>query len=334
MTFSPEMTQLGQSDIQISTIALGTWAIGGSMWGGTDARDSIRTILTALNQGINLIDTAPVYGFGQSEELVGKALKEYNDRDHVIVATKAGLEWDKSGKVFRNASRSRIRKEVDDSLRRLQTDYIDLYQIHWPDPVTPHEETAQTLNELVQAGKIRTIGVSNYSPSEMDAFKAVSPIASIQPPYNLFERAIDDTVLPYAHQQNMTVLSYSAICRGLLSGRVTAHREYAGDDLRKYDPKFTEPRVHQYVAAVEELNTFAKTHYQKTVLELALRWVLDRGTVALWGARTPEQLTPVSSVWGWHIAPEHMREIDAIVDRHITDPVGPDYLAPPVRTVV
>lgn len=331
-TLVPSGYTSGDEPLEVSKVALGTWALGGSMWGGTDQEQSVKTILTALDQGINLIDTAPVYGFGRSEEFVGHALKEYKDRDHVVIATKAGLDWDPLGRVFRNASRNRIREEVDSSLRRLQTDYIDLYQIHWPDPTTPHEETAQTLNELVQAGKIRAIGVSNYSTSDMAEFSKHTTITTIQPPYNLFERDAEQEVIPYATENHISVLSYSAICRGLLSGKVTEAREYHGDDLRKYDPKFTEPLVHQYIKAVQALEQFAYQHYQKSILEFSLRWVLDQGTIALWGARKPEQLNALSHIWDWHIAPEHMAEIDQIIEHCIESPISsPDYLAPPLR---
>ena len=177
-------------------IALGTWAIGGWMWGGSDDQESIRTIQSAIDRGITIIDTAPVYGFGHSEEIVGKALAEGGRRQNVVIATKVGLDW-RDGQPFRNGSKTRIRKEIEDSLRRLQTDVIDIYQVHWPDTNTPIEETAQALAELYRAGKIRAIGVSNFSPAQMDAFRAVAPLHTAQPPHNLFEREAEKDVLPY-----------------------------------------------------------------------------------------------------------------------------------------
>jgi aryl-alcohol dehydrogenase-like predicted oxidoreductase len=170
-----------------SRVALGTWAIGGWMWGGSDDRESIRTIHRALDLGINIIDTAPVYGFGHAEEVVGKALAERGGRENVIIGTKVGLDW-RDGQPFRNGSRTRIQREIEDSLRRLRSDVIDIYQVHWPDPKTPIEETAGVLAELYRAGTIRAIGVSNFSPAQMDSFRAAAPLHAAQPPHNLFER--------------------------------------------------------------------------------------------------------------------------------------------------
>jgi aryl-alcohol dehydrogenase-like predicted oxidoreductase len=205
---------IGKSALTTSRIGLGTWAIGGWMWGGTDEAQSIATIRSAVERGITLIDTAPAYGFGRSEEIVGKALVEGSLRDKVQIATKVGLAW-RDGKVFRDSRPARIRKEIEDSLRRLRTDYIDLYQVHWPDLETPIAETARTLEDSRRQGKVRAIGVSNYSPAQMDAFRAVASLDAVQPPYNLFEREIDKAVLPYAKRTGLTVLSYGALCRGL-----------------------------------------------------------------------------------------------------------------------
>jgi aryl-alcohol dehydrogenase-like predicted oxidoreductase len=312
-----------------SRIGLGTWAIGGSQWGGSDAREAIRTIQSAVDQGISLIDTAPAYGFGLSEELVGQALRTAGRRGRAIIATKVGLEWI-NGKLYRNSSPERIRQEVEDSLRRLGTDYIDLYQVHWPDPSVPIEETAGTLGKLLAEGKIRAIGVSNYTVEQIALFRAVAPIHAVQPPFNLFERAAERYVIPYARLQGMTVLAYGALCRGLLTGTITNTTKFQGDDLRKAgDPKFQQPRLGQYLAAVAQLEELACDRYGKSVLALAVRWVLDRGnTIALWGARRPEQLAPVAEVMGWHINGGTMEEIDGILRDTIRDPVGPEFMAP------
>ncbi len=232
-----ETTRLQGIDIDASRIVLGTWAIGGWMWGGSDEEESIRTIHAALDQGINVIDTAPVYGFGRSEEIVGKALARRGGRDRLVIATKVALEW-RDGKVFRNATAVRIEAEIEDSLRRLGTDTIDLYQVHWPDPLVPIEETAAAMAKLHRQGKIRAIGVSNYSPEQMDLFRQAAPLQSCQPPYNLFERQIERDVLPYCKEKGIALLAYGALCRGLLSGKMTADRKFEGDDLRKIDPKF------------------------------------------------------------------------------------------------
>jgi aryl-alcohol dehydrogenase-like predicted oxidoreductase len=325
-----EFVDVPGTSFRASRIALGTWAIGGWMWGGTDESDAIRTIHAALDRGINLIDTAPVYGFGRSEEIVGKALAESGRREHVLIATKAGLDW-KNSQPFRNATRQRISTEIDDSLRRLRTDVIDLYQVHWPDPNIPIEETATALADLKKAGKIRAIGVSNFSSAQMDAFRSVAPLHTAQPPYNLFERAIERDVLPYCRDKNMVTLAYGSLCRGLLSGSMTRQTQFSGDDLRKSDPKFQAPRFAQYLEAVEKLDRFAQENYGKRVIHLAVRWILNRqeSSIALWGARRPDQLAPVSDVAGWRIEPSAMAEIDRILSGTIVNPVGPEFMAPP-----
>jgi aryl-alcohol dehydrogenase-like predicted oxidoreductase len=313
----------------VSRIGLGTWAIGGWMWGGADDSASIATLRGAVERGINLIDTAPVYGFGHSEEMVGPARAGLRDR--AVIATKGGLEWAGEG-VRRNSSPQRLRREVEDSLRRLRTDRIDLYQIHWPDPLVPIEDTARTLEALQREGKILAVGVSNYSPEQMDAFRAVLPLASVQPPYNLFERAIERDVLPYAREHGLAVLAYGALCRGLLSGRMTVDTTFGADDLRASDPKFRRPRFDQYVRATKELEAMARIRYDKPVLALAIRWVLDSGpTIALWGARRPEQLDGVDEACGWRLSDADMADIDDLLEKNILDPVGPEFMAPRAR---
>jgi aryl-alcohol dehydrogenase-like predicted oxidoreductase len=316
----------------VSRVGLGTWAIGGWMWGGTDEKDSIAVIRRALDSGVNLIDTAPVYGFGASEEIVGKALAD-GYRHKAVIATKVALEWH-DGAVFRNSSPARIRQEVEDTLRRLRTDYIDLYQVHWPDPLVPIEETAAVLDDLRKQGKVRALGVSNFSPAQMDAFRRVAPLSATQPPYNLFERDIDRDVLPYAKQHGLVALAYGALCRGLLAGRIGNETRFDGDDLRQRDPKFREPRREQYVAAVQALSVFARDNFDKSVLALAVRWVLDRGpTIALWGARRPSQLDGVEDVFGWRLDEKAFEQIDAILAQYVKDPVGPEFMAPPQRVL-
>ena len=326
-----ETVEIPGAGLVTSRIGLGTWAIGGWMWGGTDEAESIRAIRAAIDLGITLIDTAPAYGFGRSEELVGRAIAERGARDRVLIATKVGLEW-RDGQVFRNASPARVRKEVEDSLRRLRTDHIDVYQVHWPDPLVPVEETAEVLRRLFGQGKIRAIGVSNFSPDQMTAFRSAAPLHVVQPPYNLFERQIEADVLPYAERHDLTVLAYGPLCRGLLTGRMRRDTTFAGDDVRGSDPKFLPPRYPQYLKAVEALDALARRRYGKSVLALAVRWVLEQGpTVALWGARRPEQLAPIRDVLGWHLDDETRRAIDQILLTTVTDPIGPDFMAPPAR---
>jgi aryl-alcohol dehydrogenase-like predicted oxidoreductase len=321
-----EFVEIPGTGLKVSRVALGTWAMGGWMWGGTDQRESIATIHTALNQGINLIDTAPVYGFGVSEEIVGAALDR--KRTQAVIATKTGLEW-RDGKVYRNATRARIVQEVDDSLRRLRTDYIDIYQVHWPDPLVPVEETAEAMLSLYEQGKIRAIGVSNFSVDQMERFRRVAPLHVLQPPYNLFERAIEDKILPYCRANHIVTLGYGALCRGLLSGRMRPDTKFEGDDLRRIDPKFQPPRFAQYLDAVRQLDELAQRRFHRRVIHLAVRWMLDQGiSVALWGGRHPDQVEAALGVAGWSLNAVHRALIELIVNTAVRDPVGPEFMAP------
>jgi aryl-alcohol dehydrogenase-like predicted oxidoreductase len=328
-----ELADIPGTSLKVSPVAIGTWAIGGWMWGGTDEVESISTIRAALEHGINVIDTAPVYGFGRSEEIIGKAIAEAGLRSRVLIATKVGLEW-QSGKVFRNASRTRILREIEDSLRRLRTDHIDIYQVHWPDPLVPVEETAEVMQTLFKQGKIRAIGVSNFSVDQMERFRRVAPLHVLQPPYNLFERGIEADLLPYCRKNKIAMLGYGALCRGLLSGRMRPDTVFNGDDLRRNDPKFQKPRFLQHLAAVQKLDRLAQERFGKRVIQLAVRWMLDQGiTTALWGARHPDQLRPVDEVAGWRLDAAAKAEIDRILRETITDPVGPEFMAPPSRSL-
>jgi aryl-alcohol dehydrogenase-like predicted oxidoreductase len=326
-----EHVLIDQLGARASRIGLGTWAMGGLLWGGTDEEQSVRTILAALDRGITLIDTAPAYGFGRAEEIVGMALARSGRRRDVILATKTGLDWHQ-GKLFRNSSPERILQQVQESLRRLQTDYLDLYQIHWPDPLVPIEQTAEAMDKLYDRGLIRAVGVSNYSPEQMDLFRQIAPLHTSQPPYNLFERQAENDVLPYCQEEGITLLAYGGLCRGLLTGKMRPDTPFAGDDLRQRDPKFQQPRYSQYLEAVRRLDQLAQERFGKRVLHLAVRWILDHGAgVALCGARRPEQTEWVSEVMGWTVDPETKQLIDGILKETIHDPVGPEFMAPPAR---
>ncbi|MBV8222051.1 MAG: aldo/keto reductase [Candidatus Eremiobacteraeota bacterium] len=323
---------MDKTSIQASRVGMGTWAIGGDLWGGSDDNESIATVHSALDRGITLFDTAPGYGEGHSEEVVGRALR--GRRDKAIIATKVGLEWLPSHAVVRNSTPVRIQKELDDSLRRLQTDRIDLYQIHWPDHSTPLEETAHAMQRLLDAGKIRAIGVSNFSIQEMDRFRKATPLHTCQPPLNLFERAAENDILPYAREHAMTALTYGALCRGLLSGTMTEKTTFENDALRgSFDPKFKQPRFGEYLRAVKRLDELAQKRYGKRVIQLAVRWVLDHpgGGIALWGARHPGQLAPLDGIFDFHLDADAKREIDRILAEEIKDPIGPEFMGPPER---
>jgi len=329
-----ETIKLKNINKQVSRIGLGTWSIGGWMWGGSDEKESIETIHKALDKGINLIDTAPVYGFGASEKIVGKAIKEYGKRDAITLVTKVGLDW-KDEQPFRNSSKERLQKELEDSLVRLQTDYIDVYMIHWPDANTSFEETAKQMTKFKDQGKIKSIAVSNYNPQQMESFSKHAELDFLEPPYNMFERGIEDNVLPYCRKNNIKTIVYGAICRGLLSGKMTKDRKFHGDDLRKADPKFQDKRFDMYLKAVNRLDKFAQENYHKKVIHLAVRWLLDKGAdFALWGTRKPSQLDVIDDMTDWNLKKEDMMEIDRIIEESISDPVGPEFMAPPEKTEI
>ncbi|HEY8530900.1 MAG TPA: aldo/keto reductase [Limnochorda sp.] len=310
-----EYAQLGNTSIQVTRIALGTWAMGGWLWGGTDVDEAVRAIHAAWDMGITTIDTAPVYGFGLSEEIVARALREASiPRDRVVIATKCGMEWNDKEETWRNSKPERIRKEVEDSLRRLQTDYIDLYQIHWPDPNTPIHETAQVMYELYKEGKIRAIGVSNYSVEQMEAWREVAPLHSEQSRYNLFRREVEADVLPYVREHGMAFLAYSPLARGLLTGKFTEESTFKPGDSRVNDPLFVGDAFKVNLQKVAELKTLA-AELGKTVAQLAIRWVLDQPgvTVALWGARRPAQIEEAAGAVGWTLTDDVKQRIEAIM---------------------
>ncbi len=218
-------------------------------------------------------------------------------------------------------------------MRRLRTEHIDVYQVHWPDPLVAIEETAEAMRILFEQGKIGAIGVSNFSVGQMERFRRVAPLHVLQPPYNLFERGIEEDVLPYCRKNKIATLGYGALCRGLLSGRMRPDRKFEGDDLRRTDPKFQQPRFAQYLAAVARLDQLAQQRFRKHIIRLAIRWMLDQGiTTALWGARQPGQLQPVGEVSGWQLDASAKAEIDRILEATISDPVGPEFMAPPARS--
>ena len=321
------------TEFKPSRIGLGTWAIGGRMWGGTDEQVSVRTIHAAVEQGINFIDTAPAYGFGRSEEIIGQALRAIGMRERVILATKAGIEWS-DNRAYRNGTKERIFAEIDDSLRRLGVAHIDLYQVHWPDPLVATEETAEAMRQLYEHGKIRAIGVCNFTVEEIERFRRVAPLHTCQTPFNLFEQETGRQVLAYDLREGLTTLTYGALCRGLLSGRMRPGTIFSGDDLRNIDPKFKPPRYDQYLEAVAKLDRLAQK-YQKRVIHLALRWILDQqgSGVALWGIRRSDQLEPLKGAFGWSLAAEDMETIEEILRQTVTDPIGPDFMSTRIRSL-
>ncbi|MGC9444998.1 MAG: aldo/keto reductase [Candidatus Methanospirareceae archaeon] len=310
---------------ELSRIGLGSQPIG------YHTRASGRaTVAGALEQGITLIDTAPAYGRGRAERLLGEVLHDY-DREDFVLASKTGLE-PRNGGLVRNSNPEWIRKDLAGSLERLQTDYIDIYQIHWPDPLVPQEETARVMDELKEEGTIKAIGLSNYSVAQIREFEQAAAIDTLQNPYNIFERGIEHSVLPYSQSNELVLLAYRSLCQGILTGQLQEDTDFSGHVVKRDDPKYRQPRYHHYLEAVKLLDGLARERHDRGVLDLAIQWILDNPkTIALWGAWKPEYLRPVNAVLGWKLDSETRQEIDRIVAETIKDPVGPEFLAPSIR---
>ena len=304
--------RLGQTDLQVSVIAFGTWAYGGD-WGAADLRESKDTIHHALELGINMFDTAQGYGFGAAEQLLAEALRERTSREEVIIATKGGLRMD-GDRLLRDASRRWLREGVESSLRNLGTDYIDLYQVHWPDLHTQPEETAAALEELVGEGKIRHVGVSNYDAEQMQALGGVGLVETLQPPYHLFRREIEATILPYTAEHDIGVLAYGPLAHGLLSGRLSESTIFDSDDWRSKSPDFTGDTFRQNLAVVERLKGLARER-DVSLPQLAVAWTLAHPAVhvAIVGARRPSQLDGTAAAADVKLSEADLQEIDAVL---------------------
>jgi len=304
--------RLGQTDLQVSAIAFGTWAFGGD-WGTADLEEGQDAIHYALDLGINFFDTAQGYGFGAAEELLGDALRQRADREDVIIATKGGLRMD-GDRLVRDASRAWLRRGVVSSLRHLDTDYIDVYQVHWPDLHTSPEETAEALEELVAEGKIRHVGVSNYDADQMQALGRFGRVETLQPPYHLFRREIEETVLPYTAAHDIGVLVYGPLAHGLLSGRMTESTTFDADDWRSHSPDFTGETFRRNLAVVEQLKRLALQR-DITLPQLAVAWTLANPTVdvAIVGARRPAQLSETAAAADITLSEPELKEIDEIL---------------------
>ncbi|MGA2714499.1 MAG: aldo/keto reductase [Bryobacteraceae bacterium] len=306
--------QLGNSDLQITPLGVGAWAIGGGgmpfAWGPQDDNDSIGAIQSALDHGINWIDTAPIYGLGHSEEVVGRALKGRSKRPYVF--TKCSIVWDDKREVTRSLKRDSIRRECEDSLRRLQIDAIDLYQLHWPDPEPDIEEGWRTLVELQKEGKVRWMGVSNFKPAQMARMEAIAPVTSNQPPYSILSPDIEAEILPYCGAHNIGLIVYSPMKSGLLTGAMTRERIAAmpEDDFRQRTVSFKEPLLTRNLNLVELLREIGKRH-GRTPGEVALAWTLRRPEVtgAIVGMRSPKQVDGVVGAAAFRLSTGEVEEI-------------------------
>jgi len=319
-----EYTQFGQTSLQVSKISYGTWQFGGD-WGRIERSQwdaGKATVQKALELGINFFDTAQAYGFGLAERMLGEALQPYLKglREDIVLATKGGLRME-GDKLLRDASARWLRQGVEQSLRNLGVDYIDLYQIHWPDPNTPFEETASTLDQLVHEGKIRYVGVSNYNVEQMKAFAETRKLDALQPPYSLFRRDIEQDILPYTREHGIGVLVYGALAHGLLVGGFTPQTTFAADDWRSKSEIFHGEIFQRNLAVVEQLKHLAERE-RMTVAQLAIAWVLAQPgiDVAIVGARTPSQLEQTALAGEIHLSQAALQEIERIMSEAV--PIG------------
>ncbi len=310
--------RLGKTDLELSVIGLGTWAIGGGGWafgwGSQDDAESVKTILEALESGINWLDTAPVYGYGHSEEVVGRALREWGKP--VTVATKCGRLPNPEGRPIPCIKRDSIVKECEESLRRLGVEVIDLYQMHWPQPEEDIEEAFQAMLDLKAQGKIRWAGVSNFTADQLGQIARLGEVASLQPPYSLLNRGIEAEELPWCAAHDCGVIVYSPMQCGLLTGKVTPEwfAQLPEDDWRKTkNPYFQEPALSRHLAAVGALKELAARH-ERTVAQLAVAWTLRRPevTAAIVGARRPGQITEIVPAGAWALDEKTLVEIEAV----------------------
>jgi methylglyoxal reductase len=318
--------EIGRSGIKASAVGLGTWAIGGWMWGGTDEAASIRAIEASLDAGISLIDTAPAYGLGRSEELVGQAIA--GKRDKVVIATKCGLNWH-SGKgnkffeedgtpVHRYLGADGIAHEVEQSLRRLGTDHIDLYITHWQDPTTPIADTMEALSRLKEQGKIRAIGASNVSPEDLAAYLATGGLDAIQERYSMLDEGIEQTLLTMTQPVGVSTLSYSSLALGLLTGKVSVTRKFEGDDQRAADPRFTQENRQHAASFAQAILPLADKH-NASVAQVVIAWTLTQPgiTFALCGARDPAQALDNAGAARLRLDADDLAHIEAARTSHL-----------------
>jgi aryl-alcohol dehydrogenase-like predicted oxidoreductase len=312
-----ETRQLGTTDMQITPLGFGSWAIGGGDWeygwGPQDERQAIAAIERAVDLGMNWIDTAAVYGLGRSEELVGQALRGVRARPYVF--TKCSMVWNERREIGRSLAPDSIRRECEASLRRLQVERIDLYQIHWPNPEADIEVGWETLARLREEGKVRHIGVSNFDVAQMRRVQPIAPIATLQPPYSLLKRGIESEILPFCREHNIGVIVYSPMASGLLTGAMTRERvaNFPQDDWRRGDAEFQEPRLSRNLALVDKLKEIGARH-GRSAGEVALAWTLRHPAVtgAIVGGRNAGQVAGIIGAGAFRLSPEELEEIEKL----------------------
>ena len=307
--------QLGKTELFITPLGFGSWAVGGGGWqfgwGSQDDRESVAAINRALDQGINWIDTAAIYGLGHSEEIVAKAIKGRTERPYIF--TKCSMVWDEAGNISHSLKRESIRREVEDSLRRLQVEAIDLYQIHWPDPDIDIEEGWSTLAELKREGKVRNIGVSNFNVEQLQRAMDIERVDSLQPPYSLIHPDVDDGILPFCEKNDIGVIVYSPMMSGLLSGRMTRERisNLPEGDWRKNNREFQEPRLYRNLWLAELLKNIGR-HHGLSAGEIAIAWTLRLSAVtgAIVGGRSPDQVDGIVGAADFRLSKDEIDGID------------------------
>ncbi len=336
-----EFRVIGESDIKASVVGFGAWAIGGWMWGGTDRKAAIRAIQAGIDEGINLIDTAPIYGFGASEEIVGEAIKPY--REKIVLATKCGLVWhvqkgdhffdsddssptnvNPTRRVFRYLGSESIRYEIEQSLRRLQTDYVDLYQTHWQESTTPIAETMEELLKLKKEGKIRAIGVSNVTIPQLEQYRNAGQVDSDQEKYNMLDRGHEKDLLPFCAEKNIAFLAYSPLAQGLLTGRIGPDRVFRPGDQRRNNPRFSRDSITRIDRLLKQFEKIASDH-DATISQIVLAWTLSqRGcTHVLAGARTPEQVKENAGAGTIRLSGDEVRTISSALARYEAESSSP-----------
>ena len=325
-----ELRTLGKSNVKVTPMAFGAWAIGGWMWGGAEEKEAINAIRAAYEAGITTIDTAPVYGFGRSEELVGKAM-EGVQRDKYQVLTKFGMNWEnengeyffdsvdndgKPFKMYKLASKEKVIQECEDSLRRLKTDYIDLYQIHWPDNTTPISETFEAVQRLIEQGKVKAAGVCNYSVEQVEEALKTIQLASNQVPYSLINRGIEKNVLPQAINKGMSIIPYSPLQRGLLTGKIKPGHKFSEGDTREGNRFYTDENIRRTNALLEAIRPIADTH-NATLAQVIINWTINQpgiGTVLV-GARNEQQVRDNVGALNFTLTAEEIRRITEVSDK-------------------
>ena len=314
--------QLGNSDLNITAIGLGAWAIGGGdwqfAWGHQEDEESIQAIERSVELGINWIDTAPIYGLGHSEDVVAQAMKNLSGNGVALpyIFTKCSMRWNEKREIYRSLKAGSVREEVEDSLRRLNVDVIDLYQIHWPDPLADIEEGWEAAAKLQQEGKLRWLGVSNFNVEQMKRAQKIAPITSLQPPYSLLNRKIEAEILPFCEQNNIGIINYSPMSSGLLTGKMTAERIKAmpQDDWRRKSPNFLEPKLTRNLELVDLLREIGDQHDVEPGV-VAIAWTLRQPavTAAIVGGRNAKQVEGTLPAAEFRLSPEEVKQIDAFV---------------------